>query len=205
MRVGLLIAVERNINRIFQIITDYLNWNEEEIVRIRNSQNKPEKLNFDVYEEEPKAKKKCFLLRIVEWFKELFKRKPKEPMEITETDTEDIEAQQSGEPQAEVLQPDTSDNGESVEKAETREQKKLARAAAKAEKKAARAAARAEKKAARQQKKAEKQEERRRKKQEREASAGEEAPETNNAAGGSEEAVSTAAEVQSEVEVKENE
>jgi len=203
--IGLLIAVERNINRIFQIITDYLNWNEEEIVRSRNSQNKPEKLNFDVYEEEPKAKKKCFLLRIVEWFKELFKRKPKEPMEITETDTEDIEAQQSGEPQAEVLQPDTSDNGESVEKAETREQKKLARAAAKAEKKAARAAARAEKKAARQQKKAEKQEERRRKKQEREASAGEEAPETNNAAGGSEEAVSTAAEVQSEVEVKENE
>lgn len=29
--IGLLIAVERNLNRIFQIIADYLNWNEEQL------------------------------------------------------------------------------------------------------------------------------------------------------------------------------
>ncbi|MDO4623374.1 MAG: hypothetical protein Q4B22_10525, partial [Eubacteriales bacterium] len=81
--IGLLIAVERNINRIFQIISDYLSWNDEQIFESMNAKDsdseKAEKVVFDPYEEDPSApqKKKCFLRRIIDWFKGLFKKKKK--------------------------------------------------------------------------------------------------------------------------------
>lgn len=40
--IGLLIAVERNINRILQIIADYLNWNDEKIIESQKEKIAPE-------------------------------------------------------------------------------------------------------------------------------------------------------------------
>lgn len=83
--IGLLIAVERNLNRILQIIADYLAWNDE---TIDESLREPEESNeekisdsFDVYEgkdeEEAEAKKGLFG-RIKEAFKNMFKKKKAE-------------------------------------------------------------------------------------------------------------------------------
>ena len=78
--IGLLIAVERNINRIFQIISDYLNWNDEQIEESIHQQNAPVKEkssdSFDIYaeDESESKKKKNFFRRIGDWFKKLFKK-----------------------------------------------------------------------------------------------------------------------------------
>lgn len=78
--IGLLIAVERNVNRIFQIIVDYLAWNDEKIAESIRMQNIPaeekESDSFDVYSEDDKPEKKKGLLgRIFDWFRRLFKKK----------------------------------------------------------------------------------------------------------------------------------
>ncbi len=78
--IGLLIAVERNIGRIFQIISDYLSWNDEQIAESIRKENEPEEVKepepFDVYDGKP-AKKKGFFGKVVDWFKGLFKKKDK--------------------------------------------------------------------------------------------------------------------------------
>lgn len=78
---GLLIAVERNINRIFQIIADYLNWNEEQIVEsIAKEVEEVEQMippKFDVYElseEEKRLAQLGLFGRIKEWIKKLFRQ-----------------------------------------------------------------------------------------------------------------------------------
>ena len=78
--IGLLIAVERNISRILQIVVDYLNWNDEQIaesIRIENTPTEEkEQTSFDVYAEDQKPeKKKGFFGKIGDWFKGLFKKK----------------------------------------------------------------------------------------------------------------------------------
>ncbi len=154
--IGLLIAVERNVNRILQIISDYLAWNDEQIAESIRKQNEPaaEKVSdgFDVYAEDaPQEKKKGFFGRIGAWFKNLFKKK------------------------------DKKQKAESEDGLTPRQRKKAEKAAAKEAKAAAKAAAKAEKQAAREQKKAQKQEEKLRKEQEKaakkEAKAAEEAAE----------------------------
>lgn len=81
--IGLLVAVERNVHRILQIISDYLSWNDEmiaESIRLANApKEEPEKPAFNVYDEDKPAKKKGFFGRIGDWFKGLFKRKNKKP------------------------------------------------------------------------------------------------------------------------------
>ena len=141
--IGLLIAVERNVNRILQIISDYLAWNDEQIAESVRKQNAPaeeKKEAFDAYAEDTKTeKKKGFFGRIGDWFKKLFKKKDKK---------------QEAEPE-DGLTP--------------RQRKKAEKAAAKEAKAAAKAAKEAEKQAAREQKKAQKQEEKLRKEQEKAA------------------------------------
>ena len=78
--IGLLIAVERNVSRILQIVVDYLNWNDEQIaesIRIENTPTEEkEQTSFDVYAEDQKPeKKKGFFGKIGDWFKGLFKKK----------------------------------------------------------------------------------------------------------------------------------
>ena len=87
--IGLLIAVERNVNRILQIISDYLAWNDEQIVESIRKQNEPaaEKKSdgFDVYAEDaPQEKKKGFFGKIGAWFKNLFKKKDKKAEPVSE-------------------------------------------------------------------------------------------------------------------------
>ena len=89
MDIGLLVAVERNINRIFQIISDYLGWNEEQIAESLRVQETPveEKtpVSFNVYEErgEP-VKKKGFFGRLWDKIKSIFqKKKPENEEEMT--------------------------------------------------------------------------------------------------------------------------
>lgn len=129
--IGLLIAVERNVNRILQIVTDYLLWNEEQIAESIRKENEPEPEktpeSFDVYDNsgEPE-KKKGFFGGIVGWFKSKFKKKDKQPSDKNEDE----------------LTP--------------KKRKKLEKAKKKAEKQAAKEQKRADKEAAKQQKKAEK-------------------------------------------------
>ncbi|MBR5277650.1 MAG: cell envelope integrity protein TolA [Clostridia bacterium] len=82
--IGLLIAVERNINRVFQIISDYLSWNTWLIEESRKTPPAEEApVPFSVYDEE-KPKKGIFS-RIGNWFKGLFKKKSKKvPEEIAQ-------------------------------------------------------------------------------------------------------------------------
>lgn len=82
--IGLLIAVERNVNRILQIISDYLAWNDEQIAESIRKQNEPAEAkktdSFDVYAEDAGSeKKKGFFERISARFKNLFKKKDKKP------------------------------------------------------------------------------------------------------------------------------
>ena len=83
--IGLLIAVERNVNRILQIITDYLTWNEEQIaesIRKQEAAGEEKKSDgFEIFEEKKPEKKKGFFGRIGSWFKNLFKKKEKAPAE----------------------------------------------------------------------------------------------------------------------------
>ena len=79
--IGLLVAVERNINRIMQIISDYLTWNDE---KIELSLNPPEELqNSDDQNNEQSAieqlteqkpKKENIFKRFIKWIKSLGKK-----------------------------------------------------------------------------------------------------------------------------------
>jgi hypothetical protein len=140
--IGLLIAVERNVNRIFQIISDYLTWNDE---KIADSMREPEvqteeKISdsFDVYAEDEKPEKKKGLFgRIGDWFKKVFKKKNKKGNDETET----------------------QDPGSESDDGLTPKQRKKAEKAAK----------KAERKAAKEEKKKQRQEEKLRKAQEKAA------------------------------------
>jgi len=87
--IGLLIAVERNANRIFQIMADYLAWNDEQIASsMAAGQEQPEQIqSIDPYEGVESEKKQGFFKRIGNWFKNLFKRKKKnDPVEVPAQD-----------------------------------------------------------------------------------------------------------------------
>ncbi len=80
--IGLLVAVERNVSRIFQIISDYLSWNDEQIEQSMRVEEPAEEKPFDAYaEDEPEEKEKKglkgFFGKIGNWFKNLFKKKDK--------------------------------------------------------------------------------------------------------------------------------
>ncbi len=106
--IGLLIAVERNINRILQVVCDYLVWNKEQIdesikaQEATDEETKPESFNAFEEEQEKPEKKKGFFARIGAWFKGLFKRKKskkgdKEQPTENETETIDTEATEESE------------------------------------------------------------------------------------------------------------
>ena len=130
--IGLLIAVERNVNRIFQIVADYLAWNDEKIeesIRLQNMPPEEEKEPFDAYAEEEadkKPEKKGFFRRILDWFKNLFRRKKKD--------------EGSAEPGAEGEETLTPKQKKKAEKAAKKAAKKEEKAAKKAEKAAKKAA-----------------------------------------------------------------
>lgn len=94
----MLIAVERNVNRIFQIISDYLTWNDEKIAESLRKPEAPaeEKISdsFDVYAEDEKPEKKKDLFgRIGDWLKKIFKKKNKKDKDETNTPENDLESE----------------------------------------------------------------------------------------------------------------
>ncbi len=87
--IGLLVAVERNLNRIMEIISDYLLWNKEKIENSKKpickpvevddnseddrSENNDNETRDDINVEMPK--KRNIFSGVVQWFKSLFKKK----------------------------------------------------------------------------------------------------------------------------------
>ena len=158
--IGLFIAVERNVNRIFQIISDYLTWNDEKIAESMRKPDAPteEKISdsFDVYAEDEKPEKKKGLFgRIGNWFKNLFKKKKKKDKDETN---------------------EQEPNSESDDGLTPKQRKKAEKEA----KKAARKAAKEEKKKQRQEEKLRKQQEKEAKKVEEATKDGEPTEETSN-------------------------
>lgn len=190
--IGLLIAVERNVNRIFQIISDYLSWNDEQITESLNKKDIPEEQKeqkpFDVYEEtktEKEPKRKGFFGKFMDWCKGLFKRKRK--------DENSDETSSECEPQQEDAQ----------EELTPRQKKKAEKAAKKAEQRAAKEAAKAAKKEERLKKKLEKEAQEEHVEQPVTSEEVEEKSEDIIETGGAEEALEQ--EEQTEGEVSENE
>lgn len=145
--IGLLIAVERNMNRILQIIADYLVWNDEQIFEsMHEKKDSPKERisdDFDVYEKDDRfAKIKKILGQIIYKVKDLFSK---------DEDEEDIYSQDSDLESEDDLTP--------------KKQKQSKKIATQEEK----AAKKAEKQAAKEQKKKKKQEEKLRKQQEKAA------------------------------------
>jgi hypothetical protein len=145
--IGLLIAVERNVNRILQIISDYLAWNDEQIVESIRKQNEPavEKKSdgFDVYAEDaPQEKKKGFFGKIGAWFKNLFKKKDKKvepesedgltPKQRKKAEKAAAKAAKKAEKQAAREQKQAQKQEQKLRKAQEKAAKKEAKAAAEA-------------------------------------------------------------------------
>ena len=87
---GLIVAVERNLGRIFSIISDYLGWHFEELERSMNPEPQPvapQPAENGESEAKPEKKKnifrriweaiKSFFRKIKEFFAKLFKKKPR--------------------------------------------------------------------------------------------------------------------------------
>ncbi|MBQ1216119.1 MAG: hypothetical protein IIX88_07285, partial [Firmicutes bacterium] len=94
--IGLLVAVERNTDRIFQIISDYLIWNDEQISKCdRTSQTSVKKdkaVPFDIYEgTESDATKKNIIVRLIMRLVNLLKKKDGSETEATPADPESSE------------------------------------------------------------------------------------------------------------------
>lgn len=112
--IGLLIAVERSIDRIFNIISDYLTWNEEQIAESMQEKEEPKKEKtpapFDVYGRDETKERKGFLSKFSGGLRKIFKKKQKKKAEkdrekpvSEEVKTEEIpEEKKTGSP-AEVI------------------------------------------------------------------------------------------------------
>lgn len=97
--IGLLIAVERNVKRIFQIVSDYLAWNEDQIeasikaaeeaeAEAAEEETKPE--SFDVYADDGELEeKKGFFAKLKKKIKSLFGRKKSKDAGTDGTETEE--------------------------------------------------------------------------------------------------------------------
>lgn len=103
MDIGLLIAVERNLNRIFSMVCDYLDWHFTALDESLNPPPQPEPPTYvltpEEQEEESKQEKKGLLgwfkrlwKRIVDFFRKLFGKKKKDtPAEEEEPETADAD------------------------------------------------------------------------------------------------------------------
>ncbi|MBR7133798.1 MAG: hypothetical protein IKD04_09740 [Clostridia bacterium] len=114
---GLTVAVERNLERIFKIIHDYLNWHS---ITLENSLNPPSEpippiIFTDTEEEENSKKKGIFskigrgIKKIFEKIKGWFKKKPKEetPTEGDEPVDGELPPQEPEKPEEENTTPET--------------------------------------------------------------------------------------------------
>lgn len=106
--IGLLETVHRNVNRILEILCDYLAWNEEAIEKSLHPPVEPEPPDFTVKpgegDAEEKPKKRCklgeFFCKIIEWCKKLFgkffRRKRKKPHDADQPEPQPGEGAENG-------------------------------------------------------------------------------------------------------------
>lgn len=86
---GLLEAVERNLDRIFEIVCDYLQWHTEALERSKNpGSEKVVPIEFIEFTGPEKKEKKGLFGRIKEFISSLFKRKSKKSQQTPESPTE---------------------------------------------------------------------------------------------------------------------
>lgn len=112
MDIGLLDAVERNLNRIFAIICDYLQWHDEALEASLNPPPPaPEPEEVEIAQ--PEQKKRSFIRRIIDavrsFLRRLFGRKPVEEEEPEQTPEEPEAAEvqpQPGQPAEPETQPE---------------------------------------------------------------------------------------------------
>ena len=123
---GLTVAVERNLQRILEIVHDYMDWHIEAVDESLNPPPDPESpIRFTAPEEDPVEEKQGIFRRIGNWFKKigekiknLFKRKKKDEPAPEEELTPGISVPENGEDvipkPEEELTPETSvpENGE---------------------------------------------------------------------------------------------
>ena len=116
---GLTVAVERNLQRIFGIIHDYIDWH---VVSLENSLNPPVDPQPPIAFEDPEKKrkpKKNIFRRIADKIKGWFKRRPKDEVP---TDTSEVS---KGEAEAETpVVPDTPPAAEETSKQEKKKERK---------------------------------------------------------------------------------
>ena len=94
--------------RIFNIISDYLAWNDEMIEESMHSsahisENKHVE-NFDAFAESKPKKKKGFFGRIKEWFANIFKKKPKNKIDSSTDKNSEKSDENSRGAEAEALE-----------------------------------------------------------------------------------------------------
>ena len=160
--IGLLIAVERNASRIFQIISDYLAWNDEQIAESLRKANAPEEeapTTFNVYEEDEPTPKKSFFKKIGDWVKGLFKRKKKPESDVEESTESEPQEEENDTPIAEADPPapateDSAPSEVTVPEETVAEQQPTSKAAERAAKRALKREQRLQKKQERAAKKA---------------------------------------------------
>ncbi|MCH5354106.1 MAG: hypothetical protein J1E06_11675 [Acutalibacter sp.] len=137
--IGLLVAAERNLNRIFAIIYDYLGWHFEALDASLNPPPKPVEPEYELAEPEKKSWWKRLKEKVGGFFRKLFRRKPKEtapkeeeavkdtPQEIpadAEIQPETVDgnneaAEHIAEEREEETAPETEDRAESEDEAES--------------------------------------------------------------------------------------
>lgn len=90
---GLLVSVQRNLDRIFAILCDYLDWHMDAVEKSLNPPPEPEVPDFTAEpQEEPDKKTGTWISRLVEkikgLFRKIFRRRQKADSELTEEDNE---------------------------------------------------------------------------------------------------------------------
>ena len=127
--VGFLVSVERNLSRIFSIICDYLQWNEESIEESKNPKEEAPSEEFEgeieAEEEEakPEVKEGWFkkgIRKVKDFFGKIFKRKGKKKPE-DEVEPEEGAVPEQGTAPEEAGEPEGTDSVEAVEAEETTE------------------------------------------------------------------------------------
>ncbi len=100
---GLTVAVERNLDRIFKIIDDYLDWHDEAVANSINPPKDPEP-PIRLTPEMPPVKEppKGGISKFIERIRNGFKKKKKEPAEPSEPQNEGAEEPQVTEPETQV-------------------------------------------------------------------------------------------------------
>lgn len=106
--IGLLVAVERNVNRIFQIIADYLTWNEEQIEKSHIRMNSPAQTStptpFDVYAGSELEKRVTIFVKLMALLEKVLKK------EKAEKNPEDGKAAAPVQQETEAASSETEEN-----------------------------------------------------------------------------------------------